>query len=134
TNAEGAYEFRDVATSNAVITVTAAGFAPLERKSVASATTDRLQLVLRPATILEQSVVVATRTPVLAGEAGATVQTVTPEELRTTAALTLDNVLGQVAGFNLFRRSSSRTANPTTQGVSLRGTGGSGASRAVVLD
>jgi outer membrane receptor protein involved in Fe transport len=33
----------------------------------------------------------------------------------------------------LFRRSGSRTANPTSQGVSLRGVGASGASRAVVL-
>jgi len=36
-------------------------------------------------------------------------------------------------GFSLFRRSGSRTANPTSQGVSLRGLGASGASRAVVL-
>jgi outer membrane receptor protein involved in Fe transport len=135
TNAEGAFEFRDFVASKALITVTAAGFAPLERAWVLSnANGDPLQLVLRPATILEQTVVVATRTPLAAGEASASVETVTPEELRSTAALTLDNVLGQVAGFNLFRRSSSRTANPTTQGVSLRGTGGSGASRAVVLD
>jgi outer membrane receptor protein involved in Fe transport len=38
-----------------------------------------------------------------------------------------------VAGFSLFRRSGSRFANPTAQGISLRGLGGSGASRAVVL-
>ena len=34
----------------------------------------------------------------------------------------------------MFRRSGSATANPTSQGVSLRGIGASGASRAVVLD
>ena len=33
----------------------------------------------------------------------------------------------------LFRRSSSRVANPTTQGVTLRGVSGSGASRTLVL-
>src|SRR3712207_904126 len=36
-------------------------------------------------------------------------------------------------GFHLFRRTGSRAANPTAQGVSLRGVGASGASRAVVL-
>ena len=45
----------------------------------------------------------------------------------------LDDALRQVVGFSLFRRTSSRTANPTAQGVSLRGLGASGASRALVL-
>jgi outer membrane receptor protein involved in Fe transport len=45
----------------------------------------------------------------------------------------VDDVLRQVVGFSLFRRSGSRTANPTAQGVSLRGLGASGASRALVL-
>jgi outer membrane receptor protein involved in Fe transport len=51
-----------------------------------------------------------------------------------TPALSLDDALRQVPGFTLFRRSSSRVANPTAQGVSLRGVGASGASRAIVLD
>ena len=50
------------------------------------------------------------------------------------SAPTLDDALRQVAGFTLFRRTGSRTANPTSQGVSLRGVGASGASRALVLD
>jgi outer membrane receptor protein involved in Fe transport len=37
------------------------------------------------------------------------------------------------SGFSLLRRSGSQTANPTSQGVSLRGLGASGASRALVL-
>ena len=59
---------------------------------------------------------------------------VSQETLATTAALTVDDALRQVPGFTLFRRTGSRTANPTTQGVSLRGIGASGASRALVLD
>src|SRR3712207_8802673 len=51
----------------------------------------------------------------------------------TTLFRSLDDALRQVAGFQLFRRAGSRTANPTTQGVSLRATGASGASRALVL-
>ena len=54
--------------------------------------------------------------------------------LENTAAVTVDDALRQVPGFTLFRRAGSRTANPTTQGVSLRGIGASGASRALVLD
>jgi outer membrane receptor protein involved in Fe transport len=49
-------------------------------------------------------------------------------------AMTIDATLREVPGFTLFRRSGSRSANPTSQGVSLRGIGASGASRALVLD
>src|SRR6185503_17493045 len=38
-----------------------------------------------------------------------------------------------VPGFTLFRRTSSRVSNPTAQGISLRGLGGTGASRSLVL-
>src|SRR5262249_41945965 len=47
--------------------------------------------------------------------------------------LNLDDRLRDVPGFSLFRRSSSLTAHPTTQGISLRGIGSSGASRTLVL-
>ena len=53
--------------------------------------------------------------------------------LDATASGFLDDALRQVVGFSLFRRTGSRTANPTAQGVSLRGLGASGASRALVL-
>ncbi len=45
----------------------------------------------------------------------------------------LDDRLRIIPGFQLFRRSSSIVANPTTQGVSLRGIGSTGASRTLVL-
>ena len=45
----------------------------------------------------------------------------------------LDDRLREVPGFSLFRSSSSLVANPTTQGISLRGIGSSGASRTLVL-
>jgi outer membrane receptor protein involved in Fe transport len=54
-------------------------------------------------------------------------------ELDVSGALTIDDVLRQVPGFSLFRRSGSLSANPTSQGISLRGVGANGASRAVVL-
>src|SRR5205085_11487142 len=44
----------------------------------------------------------------------------------------LDRALGEVPGVSLFRRTSSAGANPTTQGMSLRSIGPSGAGRALV--
>jgi outer membrane cobalamin receptor len=41
--------------------------------------------------------------------------------------------LKAVPGFTLFRRTSSRVSNPTSQGVALRGLGGTGSSRSLVL-
>jgi iron complex outermembrane receptor protein len=49
------------------------------------------------------------------------------------SSFTLDDQLRRFPGFSLFRRSSSLTAHPTTQGVSLRGIGPSGTSRSLVL-
>jgi outer membrane receptor protein involved in Fe transport len=48
-------------------------------------------------------------------------------------ATALDTGLRRDPAFSLFRRSDSLTANPTAQGVSLRGIGPSGASRSLVL-
>ena len=56
-----------------------------------------------------------------------------PNEIVAAGALTIDDVLRQVPGFSLFRRSGGLTTNPTAQGVSLRGVGASGASRALVV-
>ena len=58
---------------------------------------------------------------------------ITQREIGLAGALTIDDVLRQAPGFSLFRRAGSLSANPTSQGVSLRGVGANGASRAVVL-
>src|SRR5262249_6569615 len=50
-----------------------------------------------------------------------------------TPALRLDDQLRSVPGFSLFRRTTSAVANPTTQGVTLRGLSASGASRTLVV-
>jgi outer membrane receptor protein involved in Fe transport len=82
---------------------------------------------------LEPVVVTATRTEQRLGETPASVTVLTREDISRTAAQSLDDLLRQVPGFSLFRRSSSLVSHPTTQGVSLRGIGPSGASRALVL-
>ncbi len=86
-----------------------------------------------PTPLSEQVTVTATRTETRLGDTAASIISISSTELSTTAALALDDALRQVPGFSLFRRSGSRTANPTSQGVSLRGTGASGASRAIVM-
>lgn len=45
----------------------------------------------------------------------------------------LEDVLAGAAGFQQFRRSDSRSANPSAQGVTLRGLGGNASSRTLVL-
>jgi len=45
----------------------------------------------------------------------------------------IEDVLRNVAGFQQFRRSDSRSANPSAQGVTLRALGGNATSRALVL-
>jgi outer membrane receptor protein involved in Fe transport len=77
--------------------------------------------------------VTATRTEQRVSDTAASVTVLNQQDLSTTGALTLDDALGEVPGFMLFRRNGSLTANPTSLGVSLRGVGTSGASRALVI-
>ncbi len=69
----------------------------------------------------------------IATETPANVTIMDSQTLQQTAGTDLDDRLRDVPGFSLFKRSSSVVANPTTQGVSLRGIGSSGASRTLML-
>jgi outer membrane receptor protein involved in Fe transport len=66
-------------------------------------------------------------------EAPALITVLGPTEVRQQPGVNVDDRLRAIPGFTLFRRTSSIAANPTTQGVSLRGLGSSGASRSLVL-
>lgn len=55
------------------------------------------------------------------------------EQVEVAGSLVVDDVLREVPGFSTFRRSSSLFANPSSQGVSLRGVGASATSRSSVL-
>jgi outer membrane receptor protein involved in Fe transport len=55
------------------------------------------------------------------------------DRLTNDASGRVENVLSDVAGFQQFRRSDSRSANPSAQGVTLRALGGNASSRALVL-
>ena len=55
------------------------------------------------------------------------------EQITSTGSGRLEDVLSSVAGFQQFRRSDSRSSNPSAQGVTLRALGGNATSRALVL-
>ena len=82
----------------------------------------------------DQVTVTATRSSVPIGDTAKTTSTLTSADLHDYPSVTLDESLDQHAGFNLFRRAGSRIANPTSDGVSLRGLGSTAASRTLVLE
>ncbi|HEY8604834.1 TonB-dependent receptor plug domain-containing protein [Tsuneonella suprasediminis] len=55
------------------------------------------------------------------------------EVLATTASGRIEDALASLAGFQQFRRSDSRSANPSAQGATLRALGGNASSRALIL-
>jgi outer membrane receptor protein involved in Fe transport len=129
TGADGTFDIPD-APDGAELRATAPGFAPVVFRVGGDAT--GVRLTLRPAVLTDTVVVTASRgAERIASPTATTV--VSSAELLTSAAGALDDALRATPGFSLFRRSSSRVANPTTQGVTLRGVSGSGASRTLVL-
>ncbi|MGB6198056.1 MAG: TonB-dependent receptor [Candidatus Acidiferrales bacterium] len=135
TAATGAFSFENVPGSSGTIVVTAPGLKEVQQSwNAASGAAVQLEVVLEPATVNQQVIVTAARTPTPIGETPVSDTQLTSTDLQATPALALDDALRQVPGFSLFRRTSSRTANPTTLGVSLRGLGANGASRVLVLE
>lgn len=61
------------------------------------------------------------------------VRRIARERIQAAASGRIEDVLASVAGFQQFRRSDSRSANPSAQGVTLRALGGNATSRALVL-
>jgi len=115
------------------IVVVAPGFAA-ERVSAATlGAGGSITVVLRPAALTETVTVTAGRRELRGVDTPAATTVVSSAELLSSAATTVDDALRFTPGFTLFRRSSSRAANPTTQGVTLRGLSASGASRTLVL-
>ena len=115
------------------VVVVAPGFAA-ERVSAATlGGGGSITVVLRPAALTETVTVTAGRRELRGVDTPAATTVVSSAELLSSAATTVDDALRFTPGFTLFRRSSSRAANPTTQGVTLRGLSASGASRTLVL-
>ena len=131
TDDQGGFVFSQLLAESGVLKVSAPGFQVRSVDGRAGA--GLLQIMLLPASEAEQVTVAANRTGVRVIENATSVTILSAQDLGSTAAFRTDDILRQVPGFSLFRRTTSRAANPTTQGVSLRGLGASGASRALVL-
>jgi outer membrane receptor protein involved in Fe transport len=82
---------------------------------------------------LSPVVVTATRAQQAASSLPITVDVFSREDFAASPALAIDDVLKSSAAFSLFRRAHSLMAHPTSQGVSLRNLGPSGAGRTLVL-
>lgn len=83
-----------------------------------------------PTADVEVVVVYPPRLAPLGGDAAFSAVQIGPETLK--ALPRIDQALETAPGVSLFRRTTSLSANPTTQGVSLRAIAGSGAGRALV--
>jgi len=82
---------------------------------------------------LDPLVVSATRVARPLSELPIAVDVFSATDLSSIPARAIDDTLKASAAFSLFRRAGSLSANPTTQGVSLRNLGPNGASRTLVL-
>jgi outer membrane receptor protein involved in Fe transport len=94
---------------------------------------EQVEIVLAPALVWQEINVTANRVNTAQMETAESVETLTRSALDTSASEAVDQTVREIPGFTLFRRSDSRTANPTSQGASLRGVGGSATSRTLVL-
>lgn len=138
TNDDGQFAFDSLPPGNYELRFTASGFTGSSRRVVLSSGPGEkseviANVTLEPAQISESMIVTPARTEIRVIDAPASVSLLDAKDVSNAAAQTIDDLLRQVPGFSIFRRSSSIVANPTTQGVSLRGAGASGASRTLVL-
>ncbi|GAC1362144.1 MAG: TonB-dependent receptor [Acidobacteriaceae bacterium] len=106
------------------------GFAPAT-SPIPSAT--EMTVVLQPAAVAERVEVTAARTPLALDASASSVRSLSGRDLEEAPGFALDDRLRQVVGFQLFRRTGSWVANPTTEGTSLRGLGSTAPSRTLVL-
>jgi outer membrane receptor protein involved in Fe transport len=116
--------------TQATVEITRDGFSAVVRTL---GNESRLVVAMRVAEAVEQVEVTAARSPLALDASASSVRMMTGEQLREAPGFTLDDRLRQVAGFQLFRRTSSWVANPTTEGTTLRGLGSTAASRTLVL-
>lgn len=133
TDFSGRFRFDAVPMREGLIEISREGFAAFSlvwRESDSG----KLDLVLVPEGPKEEVAVSAARAEMRLSETPGSTVLLSSQDMDSTPAVRVDDTLRQVPGFSLFRRSDSRTANASNQGVSLRGLGGSASSRALVLE
>lgn len=134
TDAAGHFAFANIPGTSGTVSVGHEGFTEVDRPWTATDSHATLEIVLQPLSAREEVTVSATRTEIRLAESPGSTVLLSSVDVAATPALRVDDVLRQVPGFSLFRRSNSRVANASNQGVSLRGLGGTAASRALVLE
>lgn len=116
------------------VSIAATGFLTTQDDiEIKAAATTSLARVLPLAPLLQAVTVSAERIERRLDQLPASITVLDAHDVVQAGAQTVDDLLRQVPGFSTFRRTSSVVANPTTQGVSLRGAGATGASRTLVL-
>src|SRR5215471_14009805 len=130
TGPDGRFTFDNPPADSATLIVRAGGFGEVQKPVNGAA---ELEITLSPANLLETVIVTPSKTEQRLGDTPASVSLLTSREIESSPAVMADDVLRQVPSFSLFRRANSISAQPTTQGVSLRGIGPSGQSRTLVL-
>ena len=131
TDARGAFAVEEAPTGG-TLAVSFPGFATLTREIKVHAAAAGVQIVLIPSANLERMEVNATTEDLIPSTPTSQYQ-ISAQAIDNSGSLVVDDVLRQVPGFSTYRRSSSLFANPTSQGVSLRGVGASATSRSTVL-
>jgi len=133
TDAEGRFSITPPAAGDVTLIVRVDGFEESRRTLAGPATREGLEVVLAPAGVTDAVTVTPTRSEQRMGDVPASVSVISRDDIRRSAAVLPDDLLRSLPTFSLFRRSSSISAHPTSQGVSLRGIGPSGVSRTLVL-
>jgi iron complex outermembrane receptor protein len=132
--ADGSFRLTAVAVGQRRVRAELAGYGQDERSvDVRAGATAQLALTLPYLPFAETLTVTATRTERRLDDSPAHVTVLGRDDVQRWPAAALDQALNHVPSFSLFRRTSSLVSHPTTQGVSLRGVGASGASRTLVL-
>jgi outer membrane receptor protein involved in Fe transport len=134
TDREGRFQFDHLPVAAGTLAVKIDSFTPVQQSWDARAQRSQpVEIILTPQALTERLTVTATRTEQRISDSASSVTVLNQQDLATSGGLTLDDALGDIPGFMLYRRNGSLTANPTSLGVSLRGVGTSGASRALVI-
>ena len=82
----------------------------------------------------ETAIIVTARAlPDPAADRAFAIDTIGRDQLRNSPSTQLDQLLKDIPGLQLFRRSDARSGHPTSQGVTLRALGGNASSRALLI-
>ena len=86
-----------------------------------------------PPKTVQQITVTAERGIAGVNDSASSVAVLSQQQLEQSAGFSIDDALHAISGFKLFRRTSSWSLNPTSQGLSLRGLGSTAASRTLLV-